>query len=128
MLDKEISEIFNIDIWELKKSYNQNKAIKNIVNNDFKIVYSFDIEDSKRSVKFYISSLDKLNSFINISKALFFKSNIEIIHYINEINNIKSDNNIFIDSFILDEKFKLNSIEQKKHILNTLYDKSDFNS
>ena len=128
MLDKEISEIFNIDIWELKKSYNQNKAIKNIINNDFKIVYSFNIGSSKRNIKFYISSLDKLNSFINISKALFFKSNIEIIHYINEINNIKNDNNIFIDSFILDKKFKLNSIEQKKHILNILYDKSDFNS
>jgi len=148
--ENEIKQVFDIDIWQLKPQYSQEKSndiealdtpdaveVKATVQTDVdnnpvvihtnELAYSNDIA-SEKVVNIFIDKSFNLNFLKNITEKLFFKSKVNI--YYGSTTNSKSIDEkgvlaINQDDFISQEHSLL-SVENKKYILEKLYQYADF--
>ncbi|QIV96199.1 hypothetical protein EDC55_10112 [Allofrancisella inopinata] len=138
--EKELKEVFDIDIWNLKDKYSSNSqkskqelsSVTTVVTKkrffvdaklDNKPIYSNNI-DSDRVINIYISEELSINFLKNVIESLFFKSKVNMYKVSKSLDQ-QAAINICQKDFILNE-FELLSVESKKYILQKLYQYADF--
>ncbi|AJC49171.1 chloroquine resistance protein [Allofrancisella guangzhouensis] len=134
--EKELKDVFDIDIWCLKDKYSSsNQTTKQDLsvvvdpikkeNLDSKFIYSNNV-DSDRFVNIFVSEDLNLNFLRNVIQSLFFNSRVNIYETSKNLDQ-QGAINIYQKDFISDE-FELLSVESKKYILQKLYQYADFSS
>ncbi|KEI35608.1 hypothetical protein FRA_31c04240 [Francisella sp. W12-1067] len=138
--EKELKEVFDIDIWNLKDKYSSNSqkskqelsTVATIVTKksffvdaklDNKPIYSNNL-DSDRVINIYISEELSINFLKNVIESLFFKTKVNMYKVSKSLDQ-QAAINIYQKDFISDE-FELLSVESKKYILQKLYQYADF--
>ncbi|QIV94676.1 chloroquine resistance protein [Allofrancisella frigidaquae] len=138
--EKELKEVFDIDIWNLKDKYSSNSqkskqelsTVATIVTKksffvdaklDNKPIYSNNL-DSDRVINIYISEELSINFLKNVIESLFFKTKVNMYKVSKSLGQ-QAAINIYQKDFISDE-FELLSVESKKYILQKLYQYADF--
>jgi hypothetical protein len=143
--ESQLSDIFDLDIWELKPQYKsstqsqadfENSTInleesmtnsKQEVDASRELVYTNNV-DSNRIINIFIQSDINIKFLNNITDSLFFDSKLSIFRVPStDIQLDSNEVNLFEEEFILD-KDDLLSIQNKKHIQSKLYEYSDFKS
>ncbi|API86890.1 hypothetical protein [Francisella uliginis] len=143
--ENQLSDIFDLDIWELKPQYKSSNQLQTDNENsnvnleeitvDLKqnslisreLVYTNNI-DSNKIINIFIENDLNTNFLNNIVDNLFFNSKVSIFRiqstdFQTDLNEI----NLFEKDFIL-EGSNLLSTQNKKHILAKLYEYADFKS
>lgn len=143
--DKELQDIFGVDIWFIKPSFKKDSNARPINNTfievdtqttdkktkhtlvegspkiDSKLIYTNENASSK-IINVFISDQEHLSFVKNICDKLFYKSLVNIYigtqHIDNNIN-INFDDCLFVDKEVL-------SVANKKNILESLYQYADF--
>ncbi|WP_150468256.1 chloroquine resistance protein [Francisella sp. SYW-9] len=143
--ENQLSDIFDLDIWELKPQYKSSSQSQadfenNTINSEESIVsLKQEVDVTKELV--YTNSIDSnkiINIFIqkdlniqflnNIVDGLFFNSKVSIFRVQSSDIQLESKEvNLFEKDFILDSD-KLLSVQNKKYILSKLYEHADFKS
>lgn len=135
--EKQLKEVFDIDIWELKSQYQPAEISDNMskvceassseqnTQNEPQLLYS-NGKDSSKLINVFVSDATFLIFYKNIANALFLKSKVNIYSYtcnssIQEYAGI----NLFQDDFTLNGVAML-STSNKKYILSKLYPHADF--
>ena len=140
--ENQLSDIFNLDIWELKPQYKQlndsqthnddhQKSLKTIIDtkqelvNTKELIYTNKI-DSNKVINLYLENKLNINFLKNIISNLFFNSKVNIykaqsLDFQNDENVI----NLFEKDFTTNSN-NLLSAKNKKDILSNLYKYADF--
>jgi hypothetical protein len=150
--ENELKQVFNIDIWQIKPQFSQEKhsaledfsdiktlktvekidtILESKVNDNFlfttELVYCNDMS-SDRVINFFIDQSFNLNFLKNIIDKLFYKSKVNIYYGSSANSKLADESDALVinqDDFISQEHSLL-SVENKKHILEKLYQYADF--
>ena len=148
--ENEIKQVFDIDIWQLKSQYSQENPndmealdtpdaveVKTTVQIDVdnspviihtnELAYSNDIA-SEKAVNIFIDKSFNLSFLKNITEKLFFKSKVNI-YYGSATNSNATDQKGALainQGDFISQEHSLLSVENKKHILEKLYQYADF--
>ena len=147
--ENDIKQIFDIDIWQLKPQYSQEKSnsmedldisdtseIKGAVQIDIdnsliihtnELAYCNDIA-SQKVVNIFIDKSFNLNFLKNIAKKIFYKSKVNIYYGNATDSNATDDNGALVinQGDFISQEHSLLSIDNKKYILEKLYPYADF--
>ncbi|QEO56852.1 chloroquine resistance protein [Francisella marina] len=131
---RQVEDIFDIDIWELKPAYSSIKQTQSEIidenshdatKKELEIIYT-NIVDSSKIINILLSDKLDIGFLKQVANSLFFKSSV----YIYKSNDIKDFNdlkgiNLSEKDFICDN-CELLKIQNKKAILSNLYKYADF--
>ena len=149
--ENELKQVFDIDIWQLKPQFSQEKfngiegldisdtieikaTVQTDIDNNFiahthtdELVYCNDII-SEKVINLFIEESLNINFLKNITEKLFYKSMVNI--YIGSSTNSKftceKGTLVIHQSDFVSQEYSLLSIENKKYILEKLYPYADF--
>ncbi len=145
LFDKNISEVFGIDVWQLKPEYSSkididDSMVESVeetimeakIENDVSekstkpvsdILYSNNVNSSKK-ISIYISTDESLDLFKEVTLKMFYKSSVNIYS-----NNTQKDSALGITisgKDIVKDFSEVNSLENKKSIFTKCYEYADF--
>lgn len=143
--ESQLSDIFDLDIWELKPQYKQykqlnhsqadnddhQKPLETIIDtkqeqiNAKELIYTNEIASSK-VINLYLENNFNINFFKNVMSSLFFNSKVNIYKIqSSDFQNDENDINLFEKDFTTNSN-NLLSAKNKKDILSKLYKYADF--
>ncbi len=148
--ENELKQVFDIDIWQLKPQFYQEKHrnldikdVESLENIDdtmivetltadnslayHDLVYSNKISSDK-VINFIIQKSISLTFLKNIIEKLFYKSKVCIYYASSTNDKVANENGALVinqEDFI-QQDYKLFSVESKKYILEKLYQYADF--
>ncbi len=131
---KELENVFDIDIWELKPEYKpqiDTDTTKISIASDIvpcivsdTLIYTNNSSSSK-VINIVISNDSQVTFVKVVSKQLFSKSRVNIYKHMNNSSSVDNSINILSSEFINDD-LDLLGVANKKYILEKLYPYADF--
>lgn len=139
--ENELKQVFDIDIWQLKPQFSQQRAseiqasniseiietaiaVETTIKEDRELVY-FNGVTSEKVIKFFIDESFNLNFLKNIVEKLFYESKVSVYYGDSDLTAEKDVLVINQNDFISSE-YSLLSLENKKYVLEKLYQYADF--